>query len=96
MILRRRIKKKIEDAHGDQFGFRREKENRDATGMLRLISKQTLEVDGVLCACFTDWQKANECVKWTKLMQILKETGINFHERRYISNFTWIKVLKYD
>jgi len=27
--------------------------------------------------CFIDWQKAFERVNWTKLMQILKETGID-------------------
>ena len=38
-ILRRRIERKIEDVLGeDQFGFRRGKGTRDATGMLRIIS----------------------------------------------------------
>jgi len=40
-ILRRRIKKKIEDVLGDKFGFRRGKGTRDAKGMLRIISKRT-------------------------------------------------------
>jgi hypothetical protein len=45
-ILRRRIKKKIEDVLGkDQFGFRRGKGTRDAIEMLRIISKKTLEID---------------------------------------------------
>jgi len=45
-ILRRRIEKKIEDVlGGDQFGFRRGKGTRDAIGMLRIISEQTLEID---------------------------------------------------
>ena len=45
-ILRRRIERKIEDVLGDQFGG-----TRDAIGMLRIISEQTLEifVDAVLC-----------------------------------------------
>jgi len=39
-ILRRRIKRKIEDVLGeDQFGFRRGKGTRDAIGMLRIISE---------------------------------------------------------
>ena len=38
-ILRRKIENKIEDVlEENQFGFRREKETRDATGMLRIIS----------------------------------------------------------
>ena len=37
------------------------------------------------CICFIDWQKAFDRVKWTKLMQILKRTGIDWRERRLIS-----------
>jgi len=35
--------------------------------------------------CFTHWQKAFDRVNWTKLMQILKRTGIDWRERRLIS-----------
>ena len=38
-IFRRRIERKIEDVLGDQFGFRRGKGTRDATGMLRIIAE---------------------------------------------------------
>jgi len=57
-IIRRRIEKKIEDVLGDQFGFRRGKGTRDAIGMLRIISEQTLEIGEELSFCFIDWQKA--------------------------------------
>jgi len=57
-ILGRRNEKKIEDVLGeDQFGFRRGKGTRNETGMLRIISEQTLETDEELCVCFIDWQK---------------------------------------
>ena len=86
-ILRRRIEKKIEDVHGeDQFGFRRGKGTRDAIGMLRIISERTLEIDEELSVCFIDCQKAFDRVNWTKLMQILKKIGIDWRERRLISN----------
>jgi hypothetical protein len=39
----------------------------------------SLEIDEELCVCFTDWQKAFDQVNWTKLMQILKGTGIDWH-----------------
>jgi len=85
-ILRRRIEKKIEDVLGeDQFGFRRVKRTRNAPGMLRIISERTLEIDAELCVCFIDWQKAFDRVNWTKLIQILKGTGIDWRERRFIS-----------
>jgi len=44
-----------------------------------------LEIDEELCVCFIDWQKAFDRVNWAKLMQILKRTGIDRHERRLIS-----------
>jgi hypothetical protein len=37
-----------------------------------------------LCACFIDWQKAFDCVNWTKLMQIPKRIGIDWRETRLI------------
>jgi hypothetical protein len=55
-ILRRRTEKKIEDVHGeDQFGFRRGKGTRNASGMLRIISERTLEIDEELRVCFIGW-----------------------------------------
>jgi hypothetical protein len=61
-----------------------EKELGMQLGMLRIISEQTLDIDEELWACFIDWQKAFDCLNWTKLMQILKGTGINWRERRLI------------
>jgi len=85
-ILRGRIEKKIEGVlEEEQFGFRREKGTRDAIGMMRIIAEWTLEIDEELCVCFIDWQKAFNCVNWTKLIQILKRTGIDWRERRLIS-----------
>ena len=81
-IFRRRTERKIEDVLGeDQFGFRRGKGTRDATGVLRIIAERTLEIDAELCVCFIDWQKAFDRVNWTKLMQILKGTGIDWREK---------------
>jgi hypothetical protein len=49
------IDKKIEDVLGeDQFGFRKGKGTRDAIGMLRIISEQTLKLDEELSICFVD------------------------------------------
>ena len=53
------------------------KGTRDAIGMLRIISERNLDTDEELCACFIDWQKAFDLVNWTKLIQILKGTGID-------------------
>ena len=56
----------------------------DASGMLRIISEQTLDTDEKLYACFIDGQNAFDCVNWTKLMQILKGTGTDGCKRKVI------------
>jgi len=62
--------------------------------MLRIISERTLEIDEELCVCFIDWQKTSDRVKWTKLIQILKGTGIDWRERRLISNLYMAQSVK--
>jgi len=43
------------------------------------------KIDEKLCAYFIDWQKAFDGAIWTKLMQIIRATVINWHEKRLIS-----------
>jgi sulfite reductase beta subunit-like hemoprotein len=62
----------------------KKKRTRDAIGTVRIISERTLDTGEEICICFIDWQKAFENVKWTKLMEILKKTGIHWLERRLI------------
>ena len=92
-ILRRRIERKFEDVLGEnQFGFRRGNGTRDA----RITAERSLEIDEELCICFIDWQKAFDRVNWTKLMQILKISGIDWREIRLISKLYMIRELKCD
>jgi len=62
--------------------------------MLRIISERTLEIDEELRVWFLDWQKAFHRVNWTKLMQILEGSGIDWHERRLISNLYMARSVK--
>ena len=39
-----------------------------------------------MCLCFIDWQKAFDRVDWTKLLEILRNIGVNGRERRLIRN----------
>jgi hypothetical protein len=91
---RRRIEKNIDDVLGDQFGFRRGNVTSNAIGMLRIISERTFETDEELSVCFIDWQKAFDRVNMTRLMQILEETGIDWRERRLISNLYMAQSVK--
>jgi len=50
----------------DNFGFRRENGNRDAVGLLRIISEQTWDIDQELSVCFLDMQKACDHVHGTE------------------------------
>jgi hypothetical protein len=54
----------------------------DAIRMLRTISERTLEINAEVCICFIDWQKAFERVNWTKLMHILKGTGMGLASKK--------------
>jgi hypothetical protein len=53
--------------------------------MLRIISERTLKTDEGFFACFIKWQTKFDRVNWTKIMQILKEPGIDWGERRLVS-----------
>jgi hypothetical protein len=64
--------------------------------MLRIISEGTLEMDEKLFVCFVDWQKTFHRVKRTKLMQILKKTGIDWCEGNLPAISKLIGVLKYE
>jgi hypothetical protein len=51
-ILRIRIEKKIKNVLGEsRFGIRRGKGTRGASGMLKIISERTSDLDKVSCAC---------------------------------------------
>ena len=58
------------------------------------ITEGTLDIDEELCVCFIDWQKAFDRVNWTEFMQILKGTGIEWRERRLISNLYMAQSVK--
>ena len=62
--------------------------------MLITISERTLEIDEELCVCFIVCQKAFDRVNWTKLKQILKGTGIDWRERKFIKNLYMAQSVK--
>ena len=69
---------KIEEViEEDQFGFWKGKGTRDAIGLMSIISERVLDVKKEICLCFIDWQKAFDCVDWTKLLEMLRNIGVN-------------------
>ena len=92
-IHRIRNESKIEDVFGEyQLGCRRGKRNRDAIGMLRIMSETNLYIDEELYAWFKDWQKAFDRVNRKTWMQILKGNSIDWRERRLLRKLAWINV----
>ena len=49
-----------------------------------------------LYTCLIDWQKAFERVRWSKLMQFVRQTGIDWCERRLISKLYMDQSVKVD
>jgi len=47
--------------------------------------RMTLNIEKELCACFIVWQKVFDSVNLTKLMQILKRSGMSWRYRRLIN-----------
>ena len=69
-----KIEKVIEE---EQFGFQKGKFTRDAIGLMRIISERVLDVKEEMCLCFIDRQKAFDYVDWTKLLEMLRNIGVN-------------------
>ena len=84
-ILNKRLEIKIEEAiEEDQFGFRKGKCIRDAIRLMKIISESVLDVKEEMHLCFIDWQQAIDRVYYTKLLEMLRNIGFNWRERRLI------------
>lgn len=86
-IVKKRIDKKIDTKLDfDQFGFRNDRGTREAILALRQIVDESLRINKPLFVAFVDLQKAFDNVNWNKMMDILKDIGVNYKERRIIYN----------
>ena len=43
-----------------------------------------LDVKEEMCLCFIDWQKDSDRVDWTKLLEMVRNIGVNWRECRLI------------
>ena len=53
---------------------------------MRIITERVLDIKEEMCLCFIDWQKAFDRVDWSKLLEMLRNIGVNWRERRLIRN----------
>jgi Reverse transcriptase (RNA-dependent DNA polymerase). len=80
-ILSKRLESIIQEVIEEaQFGFQKGKGTRDTIGLMRIISERVLDVKEEMCLCFIDWQKPFDWVDWTKLLEMLRNIGVNWRE----------------
>jgi len=85
-ILTNRIEAKARDFIGrNQIGFRKGCGTRDAIGVMRMIFEKSLEFGNNVYICFVDFKKAFDRVNWEKMMKVLQSIGVDWRDRRMIS-----------
>uniref|UniRef100_A0A8D8SH15 Craniofacial development protein 2 n=1 Tax=Cacopsylla melanoneura TaxID=428564 RepID=A0A8D8SH15_9HEMI len=89
-IIHRRIYKLCESRISpNQFGFINAVGTREALFAIQVLFQRCRDVNCDLYICLIDYEKAFDRVKHDKMMEILKETGINDKDLRIIGNLYW-------
>ena len=84
-ILTTRVEAKAKEFIGrNQFGFRKGCGTRDAIGVMRVLCERSLEFGNDIYVCFIDFEKAFDRVNWIKMMEVLKQIGVDWRDRRMI------------
>ena len=65
----------------EQFGFRKGAGTKDAIGLISVIEEGLTEKCKSLVICFANLEKALDRVNWNKLLEVLKDKGIELKER---------------
>ena len=85
-FLTDRIEAKARDFIGQiQFGFRKGCGTRDSIGVMRMICERSLEFGNNVYICFVHFEKAFDRVNWEKMMKVLQSIGVDWRDRRMIS-----------
>lgn len=69
-----------------QFGFRKGCGTREAIGVMRVICERSLEHGNDVFICFVDFEKAFDRIDWVRMLDILRDTGVDWRDRRLILN----------
>uniref|UniRef100_A0A8D9DT62 Craniofacial development protein 2 n=1 Tax=Cacopsylla melanoneura TaxID=428564 RepID=A0A8D9DT62_9HEMI len=86
-IIKNRLKRRIDTHLGeDQFGFRSQTGTREAILALRQILERRIDVNEDTYLAFVDLEKAFDKVDWSLLFETLRNTGIDWKDRRFILN----------
>lgn len=89
-IIHRRIYKTMEEALAPtQFGFRDAVGTREALFSVQVLFQRCRDVNCDVYACFVDYAKAFDRVQHHRMIEILKNVGIDDKDRRIITNLYW-------
>lgn len=89
-IIHQRIVKICEEnISRTQFGFRNAVGTREALFSVQVLVQRCRDFDCDVHTCFIDYQKAFDNVQHDKLMEILKNIGLEDNDRRIIGNLYW-------
>ena len=67
-----------------KFGFNKGIGTREAIGIMRMPCEKVLYHGQEVFICFVDYEKALDRVNWIKLMDTLKQLGVDWRDRRLI------------
>ena len=81
--MERKANEFIED---DQFGFTKGKGTREAIAAICILGERSMEHLQELYVCMIDIEEAFDRVNWTKLMDIIKDIGVDWRDRRLVTN----------
>ena len=84
-ILTKRLEGKVRDfISKTQFGFKKGCGTREAIGVVRMLCEKVLDHGKEVFICFVDYEKAFDRVNWVKMMDTLKQLGVDWRDRRLI------------
>ena len=85
-ILKKRLNTKAEEYLGeDQYGFRKGCGTREAIAVMNILSECNPEHNQNVYVCFVDFEKAFDRIRWDKLLEILKNIGIDWRDKKLLS-----------
>lgn len=89
-IIHRRIYKVCEErVTNTQFGFMKGVGTRDALFCLQVLFQRCRDMNCNIFACFIDYEKAFDRVQHEKMMEVLRNTGMDDKDLRIIRNLYW-------
>ena len=78
-ILTKQLEGKVRDfISKTQFGLKKRCGTREAIGVMRMLCEKVLEHGKGLFICFVDYEKAFDRVNWVKMMDTLKQLGVDW------------------